>query len=341
LAYARDKEVHIARSDGTEVRKLATVAGDPYSVRWSPDGSRVRFDVDPGPGVPASIWEARVRGNRAYPLLPGWNPKSDVCCGNWTPDGKYFVFQAHVKGRNDVWALREQAGLFQRAAWRGPFQLTYGPLQMYGPVLSANGKRLFVVGYQSRNEFLRYDLKSGQSTPEFAGISGTQLEFSKDGKWIVYVSVPDGSLWRSAVDGSQRLQLTSLPMQAGWPHWSPDGKQIALVAAREGKQDRIDTVSFDGGALKQVSNGEGGTPGDEDPCWSPDGASLAFGSTSSVPASAAFVHVVDLKTGRVSVLPGSEGMWSPKWSPDNDSSQVCPRPIGRSCLTIFGRSDSP
>ena len=26
--------------------------------------------------------------------------------------------------------------------------------------------------------------------------------------------------------------------------------------------------------------------------------------------------MVDLKTGRVSALPGSEGMWSPRWSPD-------------------------
>jgi WD40 repeat protein len=28
------------------------------------------------------------------------------------------------------------------------------------------------------------------------------------------------------------------------------------------------------------------------------------------------LHVVDLKTNHVSVLPGSEGMWSPRWSPD-------------------------
>jgi hypothetical protein len=27
-------------------------------------------------------------------------------------------------------------------------------------------------------------------------------------------------------------------------------------------------------------------------------------------------HVVDLKTGRVSALPGSEGMWFLRWSPD-------------------------
>jgi eukaryotic-like serine/threonine-protein kinase len=56
--------------------------------------------------------------------------------------------------------------------------------------------------------------------------------------------------------------------------------------------------------------------GDWDPTWSPDGASLAFGCANCGPASAASIHVVDLKTGRVSALPGSEGIWSPRWSPD-------------------------
>ena len=314
VVYARGRELHIARSDGTDVRKLATVAGDPFLVRWSPDGSRVRFTVNPGGAGTSSLWEARIDGNRAYPLLPGWNPSSSVCCGNWTPDGRYFVFQA---GAN-VWALREKAGLFQRAG-RGPFQLTNGPLAMSIPAPSIDGKSLFTDGRQARTEFFRYDLKSSQLVLAFAGISGTQLEFSRDGKWIAYISVPEGSLWRSAVDGSQRLLLTSLPMQANLPHWSPNGKQIAFFGTRGGSPVRIYAVSVDGSSLKQVTNGESGKGGDGDPSWSPDGASLAFGCVGycySAPASAASIHVVDLKTSRVSALPGSEGMWSPRWSPN-------------------------
>jgi len=101
------------------------------------------------------------------------------------------------------------------------------------------------------------------------------------------------------------------------PHWSPDGKQIALFGARSGNPARIYVLSFDGGALKQVTNGESGKGGDGDPSWSPDGASLAFScnGVAGVPGNAS-IHVVDLKTGRVSALPGSEGMWSPRWSPN-------------------------
>jgi Tol biopolymer transport system component len=163
-------------------------------------------------------------------------------------------------------------------AQRGPFQLTNGPLAVCFMALpSADGKRLFVNGYQARNEFLRYDLKSGQLVPAFDGISGTDLEFSRDGKWVAYVSVPDGSLWRSHGRRQPAPAITSPPMQASLPHWSPDGKQIAF-SGRAGQTRRgFMWCPWMAAALKQVTNGESGKEGDFDPSWSPDGASLAFG----------------------------------------------------------------
>jgi Tol biopolymer transport system component len=158
----------------------------------------------------------------------------------------------------------------------------------------------------------------------FPGISGAELEYSKDAKWVTYVScdlagtvnaLPHRSLVRAAADGSQRLQLTSPPLVTSSPHWSPDGKQIAFMGSTGGDQWRIYVVPFDGGALRQVTNGESGKYGDCDPSWSPDGTSLAFGSSIDGGAEES-IHVVDLKTNHVSTLPGSEGMWSPRWSPD-------------------------
>ena len=55
-----------------------------------------------------------------------------------------------------------------------------------------------------------------------------------------------------------------------------------------------------------------------DPSWSPDGSSLAFGGQAVLEKEAAKVNairVLDLRTHQVSVLPGSQGLWSPRWSP--------------------------
>jgi Tol biopolymer transport system component len=311
LVYAQDMELHLARSDGTEVRKLATFAGYPFFVRWSPDGRRLRLSVSGTGDTAASLWEVSVDDGRVKPLLPDWDPSWYNCCGSWTTDGKYFVFQS----RSNIWALGEKAGLLRRAI-RQPFQLTTGPMAAYWPLPSRDGKRVFIAGYLARNEFLRYDLPSRRFVPELAGVSGDQLEFSRDGKWVAYVSIPEGSLVRAAADGSQRLQLTSSPLAAGMPHWSPDGKQVAFFGGTPGKPLRIYLVSFDGGAVRQVTNGESGKYGDWDPSWSPDGASLAFGANDKDLVAEESIHVVDLKTNHVSALPGSEGMWSPRWSPD-------------------------
>jgi eukaryotic-like serine/threonine-protein kinase len=314
VVYAWHKELHIAGRDGAELRKLAATSGIPVFLRWSPDGSKVRFSLRPEQGTKLSLWEVTVDGGGLRPVLPDWNPSLSVCCGNWSPDGRFFVFQAGGTGTPNIWALREKPGLH----WGGrdPVQVTTGPMAAYAPVFSPDGKRLFINGAQDHREFVRYDLESGQVVPEFGGISGTELEYSKDGKWVAYVSVPEGSLWRSAADGSQRLQLTSPPLRASTPHWSPDGRQIAFFGGMPDTSARIYIVPFESGEVRQVTHGEAGGFGDMYFSWSPGGSSLVFGSTGQPASGDSRLHQVDLKTGAVTILPGSEGMFSPHWSPD-------------------------
>jgi Tol biopolymer transport system component/tRNA A-37 threonylcarbamoyl transferase component Bud32 len=320
LIYALNKELHIAGSDGTEVRKLATAPGAPVFLRWSPDGSKVRFSLPEENSIQFSdwerfsLWEASVESGALRPLLPGWNPSLSVCCGNWSPDGKYFVFRARRRGTSNIWALRERPGIH----WGGrePVQITAGPLAALFQVFGADGKHLYINGFEGRREFFRYDLQSGQLAPELSGISGSELEYSRDGKWIVYRSIPDGLLWRSAADGSQRVQLTSFTMAAGGPHWSPGGRQIAFYGGPPNTPTRIYVVPFEGGTARQVTHGEAGSAGDTSFSWSPDGALLVFGSTGHPATDETRLHRLDLKTGEVSTMPGTEGICTPRWSPD-------------------------
>jgi Tol biopolymer transport system component len=120
-------------------------------------------------------------------LLPGWNQPPAECCGNWTPDGKYFVFQATRNGKTEIWAIQERRGRLDLFGLSGrpasePVQLTGGQLNSLAPVLSPDGKKLYVIGQQLRGELARYDSKSREWVPYLSGMSAEFVDFSKDGQ---------------------------------------------------------------------------------------------------------------------------------------------------------------
>src|SRR4030095_9322300 len=141
-------------------------------------------------------------GTQLHRLLPGWNEPPGECCGQWTADGKYYVFSSIREGKPNLWALREKAG-FLRSGSHEPTQLTAGPLNFSYPLPSKDGKRLYAVGQQLRGGLVRYDAKTKQLVGYLSGISATFPDFSGDGEWVCYVTYPEFSLWRSKLDGSQ------------------------------------------------------------------------------------------------------------------------------------------
>ena len=310
LVFSKGQEIFVAKSDGSSPRKLATVSGSVFGLRFSPDSQRLRFTIHDMKNDSESLWELNRDGSGLRPLLPGWNDSPQECGGTWTPDGKYFLFQSYRSGRFNLWALPE------RAHWFGgrsqPMQLTNGPLDFTLPVPSRDGRRIFSVGVQRRAELVRYDARKG-FVPYFGGLSGIGLAFSPDGQWVAYVSIPDQALWRSKVDGSERLQLTNASeMWAGLPRWSPDGKQIAFMGRKSNTSWRAYLVSPNGGAPRDLVPGaEAGV----DPSWSPDGESIAL-SLHNPGKTPLGISILDLKTQKVSDLPGAENLYSPRWSPD-------------------------
>jgi len=314
IVYAKGQHLLLANTDGSETRKLVTVPGGIDYLRWSPDGRRLRFMVlDPKTNA-LSLWEVAADGTDLHPLLPGWNNPPNELYGSWTPDGRYFVFQATREGMTNIWAIREKAVFFGKAS--NPVQLTTGPMSLSFPALSTDGKKLFVIGEQPRGELLRYDGKSQRFVPLLPGLSAAMADFSKDGQWLAYAAMPERTLWRSRVDGGERLQLTSPPIQVWLPRWSPDGKTIAFTDWRVGKPAKAYIVSGDGGTPQQLTPEE---RNEIDLSWSPDGNLLAFGilpeMLGGTPGKKP-IHVLDIRTRQVSTLPGSEGLFCPSWSPD-------------------------
>jgi Tol biopolymer transport system component/DNA-binding winged helix-turn-helix (wHTH) protein len=313
LVFSVGPEIYLAKGDGSEPQKLASVGSQVFDPRFTPDGRRFRFAVEDPRNGQSAIWEMTREGTNLHPLLPGWNSEPRECCGRWTPDGKYYLFQSFRDGRISVWALRERSWLRPEPR---PVQLTNGPLDFLFPVASRDGKRIFAVGSAPRCELLRYDSKAG-FVPYFEGRSVSDLAFSADGKWVAYVSIPERQLWRSRVDGSERLQLTSEGILAALPRWSPDGKQIVFMGASLKTGWHVYLISSDAIGLREL------IPGAEvgyDPSWSPDGKSIVLtlnvaGGGELLPDGPG-LGIYDFATQKVSLVPGAKQLFSPRWSPD-------------------------
>lgn len=312
IVYANGHELYISDANGNGARKIAVLSGTAWWPRWSRDGRVIRFTVQSF-GNWHKLWEVAADGSNLHPLFPEQNTPFFQCCGNWTPDGKYFVFASTFYSDSQLWVMRENRQLLEKDPYVR--QLTTGPMNMFAPLPSQSGKKLFAIAVQQRGHLTRYDARTHEFMPFLSGISVHDVDFSKDGQWVTYVGFPDGTLWRSKADGSDKLQLTSSPMRASLPRWSPDGRRIAFLAQPDsGKPFKIYLVSASGSNPVQAIQNE---EVEGEPSWAPDGNSIAFGPLfwlQKDPRPA--VRLLDLRTGRVTILPGSDGLFSARWSPD-------------------------
>jgi Tol biopolymer transport system component/predicted Ser/Thr protein kinase len=325
LVYTNGSDLFLAKGDGTESHKLVSMPGLPFLPAWSPDGSELRLTVQ-GLNTPArSLWEVSAQGSNLHQLLAGWHNPPSESWGRWTPDGRYFVFQS----QGQIWVLPEKGGFLRKPSGT-PVRLTSSPLRLSSPLPSKDGKKLFVVGQTFRGELIRYDSKAGQFLPYVSGISAGDVTFSKDGQWIAYVTYPDYALWRSKPDGSERVQLSYPPLRPIMPHWSPDGKQIVFYSSpRWGEPEKVYLISSEGGSPQQLMPGD--PKPQTDPNWSPDGGKIVFSRRVTDPHSD--IKVLDLSNHQISTLPGSPGLFSPRWSPDGR--YILAMPVNSLSMVLF------
>ena len=311
LVFVTGSDLYLAKADGSSPHHLVTVKGTPIGPHFTPDSRRIRVTVTEG-NQSISIWEVQADGSGLHQLFAGWHNPPEECCGVWSTDGRYYLFQYSTGRESNLFVVAESTGIFPKRS-RAPVQLTNGPL-LYSTILpELSGKKVFVQGIQQRGELVRYDARTQQYLPFLGGMSATDIAFSRDGQWVTYVSVPNYTLWRSRVDGSERLQLTYPPMAAVLPRWSPDGTRIAFSTADLGKPFKIFLISAQGGAPEELlpENAH-----ELDATWSADGNQIAFGRLAVGDMKGVNIQVADVKTHTISTLPGSDGLFSPRWSPD-------------------------
>ena len=322
IAYVHGESIELADPEGNRVRELARFHPAPHSLVWSPDGKRIRFTQTNLLEGTDSMWEIGLQQSVPRRVLPEGKHGPHEGSGTWLDGGKYFAFSSGVDRRASLavdtqaslWIMDENHSFFRRHT-REPIQLTVGPIAFDHPNALRDGNRVFVIGSHNEYQLLRIDPKTGVKTAMLAESGATDMDFSLDGQWVVYAARENGTLWKSKIDGSGKVQLTAGATGAFAPHWSPDQKEILFTGFLLDSQPRLYIVSADGGAPKSVlpsNNKWASVSGD----WRTDGRQIVMDVQEIESQRDPDIRILDLESGKLTKLVGSEGLIEPRWSAD-------------------------
>ena len=187
----------------------------------------------------------------------------------WAEPGSSLLLSRTINGLTNIWKydLRN----------RGLTQLTFGPGTDHSPMADPIGKGIYFVNGKFSGSLTSYNVQARRST-DIASEEATQPEISRDGKRVMYVTIPESrrtELWVSDIDGSNKLKIaTGENVFSGT--WAPDNTWLSYFELGGSAEAKAYIVQADGSGLRQVP-GIGHTPTVK-PVWSPDQKSVYLSS---------------------------------------------------------------
>jgi len=106
-------------------------------------------------------------------------------------------------------------------------------------------------------------------------------QLSPDARWIAYAvkttslkeDKSEERIWMVGASGGDEIPMTAEGVSSSHPRWSPDGKYLAFLSARQEGKTQVWLLNRMGGEAERLTN----TAQDvEEFVWSPDGARLAL-----------------------------------------------------------------
>ena len=338
IAIAEGGNIYVANADGSNARKIWAASGTVDSLGFSPDGRELTLAVITKES--SREWRVNIDGSDPHPLAFKWTPVSDQWFGQWTPNGKHFVFLSDRENGGEVYEVVKPRW-FEFWKKPTPVLITGTDLMILGLAPGRDGESLYVLGQLDQGAMQVLDLSSGKYIPFLDGLNMIAFQVSPDRQWMAYTEYPTGNLIKSRLDGTEPLQLTTTlgVMQ----QWSPDSTSLVYSDTND-----LYTISAEGGSPQKLVQ----APANEHamaPTWAPDGKSIAFTFHNYLGRPIGGIQVVNMATRKATVMPGSENFADPIWTPNgrfliasaNDKSRMMLYAVDTGAWKELRRFDAP
>jgi WD40 repeat protein len=269
----------LALADKAGKMQVLPLPPAPYvAPRFSPDGKHLAVETQESNEQIISIFDLSGSASLRRLTIGGRNSSP-----TWSPDGKYVIFSSD-RGN--------ESGLFRQLAdGRGaPERLTSAPsggLQTPESI-DGSGKVLAFVDSQDGGTSIWMRQLQGDTKPtrfsEQTNAVEVQSAFSANGRFVAYLSTELGTpqVFVRAYPGTAGAKYQITTEGAGFPVWSPDGKQLFYVTGvADPKLNAVDvstnaTFSFAKPAVLPFSGTLHPIPGNRNYDISPDGKHFVF-----------------------------------------------------------------
>jgi len=190
----------------------------------------------------------------------------DAVC--WIEAGKSVLFSRTVNGLTNIWKFNLKD--------KSLTQVTFGTGPDEGPMPDPAAKGFYFVSGKSSGFLTAYNVSTKRST-EIASENATQPAISRDGKRVMYITVPAKDrmeLWVADIDGSNKVKLSTAASLAT-AAWAQDNFHLSFVVEEAGKPNKPYVIGADGSGLRALT-WTGGTI--QSLIWSDDQKSVYINS---------------------------------------------------------------
>ena len=218
-------------------------AGAIGAIRPFPDGKHLLILTRESASMlePVHAYVVDLAGQKADDLgeIPGDNVQ-------WGEAGKSVLVSRTLNGLTNIWKFNLQD--------RSLTQITFGTGPDRYPMPDPSGKGMYIVNGKSVGLLTAYRPKTKDAI-DIAGENATQPIFSRDGKRLMYITVPSkdrNELWVSNSDGTNKIKLAT-GLSLATATWAPDNFHLTFTSEEPGKPNKIYVVGADGSGLRTLN----------------------------------------------------------------------------------------